>query len=202
MIRSIVKPVGRNIRDLMLICGIGPRLKEQDRQVLEGTIFPYLVGQADLQRVLFVGCHWYTWHYNKVFADKDYWTLEIDPARKRYGSKQHIIDSVENIADHFAPDSLDAVMLLGVIGWGLDDPEAANHSIQGIHRCLRADGVFINGWDDVPEHRPFPMESLSGIQQFEPWSFPPLGTPRFLCEKQDLRHTFDFYRAKKPAQPA
>ena len=88
-------------------------------------------------------------------------------------------------------------MLLGVIGWGLDDPDRANHSIAGIHQCLRADGVFINGWDDVPEHRPFEMDSLEALKGFKPWTFPPLETPRFLCEEQDLRHTFDFYLAEK-----
>ncbi|MEM1109015.1 MAG: methyltransferase domain-containing protein [Planctomycetota bacterium] len=194
LIRSVVKPVGRNIRDAMLLCGVGPKLKEQDRIVLEQDVFPYLVGQEEFRRVLFVGCHWYTWHYNKVFEAKDYWTLEIDPARKRYGARQHIVDSVENVADYFGEGSLDAVLLLGVIGWGLDDPEVADRAVAGIGRCLRPGGAFVIGWDDVAEHRPFPIESLNSLTQFDPWVFPPLDTPRFVCEQQDLRHTLDFYR--------
>lgn len=197
LIRSFLKPVGRSVRDAMLRCGVGPKLKEQDRLVLETAIFPYLRGRDDIQRVLFVGCHWYTWHYNKTFAAKDYTTLEIDPARKRYGAKQHIVDSVENVTDHFAEGSLDAVLLLGVIGWGLDDPQAADRSVAGIHRCLRPGGVLIIGWDDVPEHRPFPIGSMPALAQFEPWTFPPLDTSQFVCKEQDLRHTFDFYFAKK-----
>ncbi|MEM9417677.1 MAG: methyltransferase domain-containing protein [Planctomycetota bacterium] len=197
IVKSMIKPVGRNIRDLMLICGVGPKLDEQDRRVLEQTIFPYLVGREDLKRVLFVGCHWYTWHYEKIFARKDYWTLEIDPGRKRYGAKQHIVDSVEHVDKHFEENSLDAVLMLGVMGWGLDDPEVANRSVENIHRCLRPEGVFINSWDDVPEHRPFPIDELEAFSRFSPWAFPPFESPRYFCEQQDLRHTFDFYTAKK-----
>ncbi|MEM7624534.1 MAG: methyltransferase domain-containing protein [Planctomycetota bacterium] len=202
LIRSLIQPLRRNVRDAVLLCGIRPKLTEQDRIVLEETIFPYLVGRDDLRRVLFVGCRWYTWYYNKVFAGKDYWTLEIDPAARRYGSKQHVVDSVENVAEYFEPGSLDAVLLLGVIGWGLDDPDAADRAVAGIHRCLSPGGVFINGWDDVPEHRPFDIPALPALGGFEAWSFPPFDAPRLVCEEQDTRHTFDFYIARGASDTA
>ena len=192
--QSIIKPVGRNVRDLMLLCGVGPKLAVPDRRVLEQTIFPYLLGRDDFQRILFVGCHWYTWHYNTLFANKDYTTLEIDPARRRYGTKKHITDSIENITAHYADESLDVVMLLGVIGWGLDDAGTTDRSIAGIHQCLRPGGALILGCDDVPEHRPFPLADLDALKRFTPWTFPPLGVDEYRCDS-DLRHTFSFFMA-------
>ncbi len=192
-LKQLVKPIGRNVRDAMLLCGVGPRLDEDDRRVLEGSIFPHFVDDDACPSVLFVGCHWYTWHYNKVFRGKDYWTLEINPARARYGSKQHVVDSVEHVDRHFEPDALDTVFLLGVIGWGLDDVDLADRAVAGVHEVLRPGGAFVIGWDDVPDHRPFALGAMPSLARFEPWTFPPLGTHEHRCDG-DLRHTFNFYR--------
>lgn len=191
--KPLVKFVGRNVRDAMLLCGVGPKLDEDDRRLLDQKVFPYLLDRDEFEHILFVGCHWYTWHYNRTFADKDYWTLEIDPARKRYGSKKHIIDSAANVAQHFEPDSLDVVMFFGVIGWGLDDLDVAEQCFEGFFQTLRPGGLLIIGWDDVPEHRPFRLEDSTQLKRFDPFIFPPLDTQRYLTEG-DLHHTFDFYR--------
>ena len=194
--KQVLKPVGRNVRDAMLFCGLWPKLKDVDRIVLDEKIFPYLLQRNEYQNILFVGCHWYTWQYNKVFANKNYSTLEIEPQRARYGAKRHVIGSVEDVADHYPPGSLDLVLFLGVIGWGLEDPEVANHAIHGFHRILRPGGALIIGWDDVPEHKPFALSELDGLEKFSSWTFPPLGSDEHVCD-HDLRHTFNFYLADK-----
>ncbi len=193
----MIKSVGRNLRDLLLILGLGPKLNEQDRRVLESKIFPYLVERDDIRRVLDVGCHWYTWHYQTIFRHKEYHTIEIDPARRRYGAKSHVIDSIEHLDAYFEADRFDLVMLNGVIGWGLDDERVANSAVEQIRRCLRPGGILTIGWDDVAEHRPFDIEAMSSLQGFEPFIMPPLGTSRFFCDESALRHTLNFYQAVK-----
>jgi hypothetical protein len=158
MLPRIIKACGREIRDLSLRLGIGPKLVADNRRVLEGQVFPYCNAQPDLQRILFVGCHWYTWHYQQIFAKKEFWTLEIAPERARYGSKRHAIDSVENVEKHFDPGSLDVIMMIGVIGWGLDEPLAIESSLAACFRVLRAKGLLILGCDEVPEHQPVNLE--------------------------------------------
>ncbi|MEM1211443.1 MAG: hypothetical protein AAGI68_04010 [Planctomycetota bacterium] len=197
-LKQTLKPIGRNLRDLMLYCGVGPTLDRPDRRLHEQTLFPYLLDQPDLQRILFVGCHWYTWHYAGLFREREFWTLEIDPRRARYGSDRHITDSVANVTEHFEPGSLDAVLMLGVIGYGLDDVAVADRSIAGCFECLRPGGKLILAWDDTPEHLPFPIASLASLQQFEPWVFPPLGTAVYRTPAQDPPHDFGFYR--KPGE--
>jgi len=195
--KTLLKRVGRNVRDVMLVCGAGPRMDEPDRKILEKNIFPYLIAREDIQNILDVGCHWYTWHYQTVLKSKNYRTIEIDPARKRYGAKHHIVDSVEHIEAYFEPNTLDLVMLNGVIGWGLNHEETADRVVERIRRCLRPGGLLMIGWDDVPEYRPFDVEAMPSLGGFEPFIMPPLDSARYRCTESGLRHTMNFYRALK-----
>ncbi|MGH1419500.1 MAG: hypothetical protein ACRBCJ_11635 [Hyphomicrobiaceae bacterium] len=190
--KQLIRPAGRCVRDTLLYFDLWPKLKDVDRIVLDEKIFPYIRERDDFHNILFIGCHWYTWNYNRVFADKNYSTLEIDPSQARYGAKKHITASVEDVAKHYAPQSLDLVFLLGVIGWGLDDRAVADRAIGGIHNVLRPGGALIIGWDDVPAHKPFALEELKELERFSPWTFPPLQTNEYLC-KHELCHTFNFY---------
>jgi len=172
--------------------GIDSYLRTQDREVLETVIFPYLVEQPEFHKILFVGCAWYTKGYNKIFQSKDYYTLEIDPNKRMCGSKKHIIDTVENVRLHFKEGELDLIVCNGVFGWGLNDKSAVEKTFQGFFDCLREGGVFILGWNDVPERRPFPLEECRSIQQFHPFTFPPLGTHQYAMETEN-RHIYSFY---------
>ena len=82
------------------------------------------------------------------------------------------MESVEFVDRHFAPESLDVVMLCGVIGWGLDDPEVADRSIAAIFEVLRPGGVFVISISDVPAHLSFPVQKLGALGRFTPWVFP------------------------------
>lgn len=188
----------RNIRDLALLLGVGPRLAANNRLVLEGQVFPYLNQRTDWRRVLFVGCHWYTWHYKRIFAEKEFWTIDILPEQRRYGAARHIVDSIENVQRHFAPDSLDVVMLMGVIGWGLDEPAAIERTLAGCRRVLRSEGLLLLGCDEIPERMPVDLSQSATLRQMLPYAFPPLDAVRYRCQGEDLRHTLTFYR-KPPA---
>lgn len=184
----------RNVRDLALILGVGPTLDADNRRVLESLVFPYLTRQPDLRRILFVGCHWYTWHYKRIFAAKEFWTIDILPEQRRYGAARHVVDSVEHVERHFAAGSLDLVMMIGVIGWGLDEPTAIERSLSALSQVLRRGGILLLGCDEIPERMPVDLAASPALQAMRPLPFPPLGAARYRCRGDDLKHTLTFYQ--------
>ncbi len=92
-----------------------------DRYLLEQVIFAELLARDDMQRLPFVGCDIYTAHYPRIFSGRTFITIDSDPAKARYGSVRHIVDTIAALERHVDPCSLDAVICNGVIGWGLID---------------------------------------------------------------------------------
>lgn len=184
--------LGRNARDLALLLKIGPRLKDDNRRLLETIVFPALRSDPAIHRLLFVGCHWYTWHYKDVFRDEEFWTIDVAPQQARYGSSRHIIDSVEHVERHFACLSLDVVMLIGVIGWGLDDPAVIEGSLAACHAVLREGGLLMLGCDEVPDHTPTDLARSPTLHRMQPFAFPGLGAARYRCGGE-LQHTCLFF---------
>jgi SAM-dependent methyltransferase len=183
----------RGIRDVKALFGRESYLRTEDRRVLQQVIFPFYLEDVCCKDVLFVGCHWYTRGYNKVFErHKNYWTLEIDPARARYGAAQHIVDALQNLRRHFENESLDLILCNGVFGWGLDSKPDVERAFAACHECLRPGGVLIIGWDDVDERRPFPLTDCKSLQAFEPLLFSPLESSEYVTETP-YRHTYTFY---------
>jgi SAM-dependent methyltransferase len=147
----------------------------------------------EYKNVLFVGCHWYTRGYNKIFEKKkNFWTIEIKPSMKKYGAKQHIIDDLQNLNKHFEPGSLDLIFCNGVFGWGLDARPDVEQGFQACYTCLGEGGVLVIGWDDIDERRPFRLEECQSLEQFKPFIFPPLGSSKYVTETPYL-HTYNFY---------
>jgi hypothetical protein len=175
-----------------LKAGFNLRLNSDNRRLLEQRIVPYFVDHEEFPRILFVGCDWYTYGYRRVFRDKEYVTIEIDPARARFGARRHVVDSVTNVAKYFSPGELDVIFFNGVFGWGLNGREETGMAIAGCHATLRRGGAFVLGWDDVPERCPFSLDEVRELQRFEPWTLPPLATARHVVEPE--RHVYDFFR--------
>ena len=192
----IVNKLRGAARRFLMACGVDYYHESEDRRVLENIILPHLAERADVRRVLFVGCAWYTRGYRKIFKNQNYSTLEIDPHAAKYGARRHITDSLENIRRHFADGELDAIICNGVFGWGLDEKEAIEKAFDGCFECLREGGLFVLGWNDVPEHRPFPPRECPGLQRFTPYLFAPLSV-RELSIATYNRHTYLFYRKEE-----
>jgi hypothetical protein len=181
------------VRDLKRVFGVESYLRTEDRRVLEEVIFPYFLKEEKYRDILFVGCHWYTRGYNERFEErKNYWTIDVNRSRKKYGAKQHIVDGVQNIGKHFPPASLDLVLCNGVFGWGLDTRPEVEQALGACHDCLRAGGVLVIGWDDIEERRPFAVEECDSLRRFRRFPFPPLGTDRYVTDTA-YRHTYNFY---------
>jgi SAM-dependent methyltransferase len=191
-LKGVVRQGRGVVRDGKRALGIPSHLRNDDRRVLEQVIFPYFVERPEFPTVLFVGTAWYTEPYNQVFREKTYSTIEIDPSQAQYGSSNHIVDSLEYVDRHFAPRSLNLIICNGVFGWGLDEKSSVEKAFAHCYDLLRSGGIFMVGWNDVPEHRPFSLEDCEALKLFQPWEFPPLGTTQYQTPSKN-RHTFNFY---------
>lgn len=180
--------VARLRRVLSRVRGCPPH----DRYLLEEIIFGQLRSRADVRRILFVGCAPYTKHYPARFADREFITIDIDPAQAQYGSAVHIVDTLANLSAHISPDSLDVVICNGVFGWGLDDRDQIEVAVEQCFRCLRPGGLFVVGWNDTDPWRPVAFDEIESFGQFEETVFPPFPAPTYPT-LGELRHVFSFF---------
>ena len=192
MSNSLVKNVRIALHRNLISFGIDLRKKREDRRLLEQVIFPEILGNAEYQRILFVGCAWYTLHYPRIFASRDFTTMELCPRESQYGARNHIQASCETIADHFEPNSLDVVIFNGVYGFGLNEMDAIDRTHRGIYQSVRPGGLLVYGWNDSPERAPYPFDTLTGLEHFSPFVFPPLKKSVHESDTKN-RHRFHFY---------
>ncbi len=170
------------------------QLRIEDRRVLEHVVFPHYCSLATVRRVLFVGCDWYTAHYERFyFANLSYWTLEPDAAHARFGATQHVVAPLENLGDHFQEGSFDLIICNGVYGWGLDAPDRCDTAFSQCYRALAAEGHMLLGWDDLPARTPVPLEQIASLRHFRKYTLAPLGSWRYRTDTP-YRHTYDFYQ--------
>ena len=189
---SILKQFRIGLHRNLIRFGIDVRKRRADRKLLEQVIFPELLSTPGYQRILFVGCAWYTLHYPNLFRDREFTTMEISPDEAKYGGRKHIVDSCENIAEHFRPESLDVVVFNGVYGCGLNELLPINKTLHAIHESLRGRGLFIFGWNDLPNMAPYRIVELTGLNAFTPYCFPRLNTAVYESDSKN-RHRFHFY---------
>ena len=142
--------------------GLPNRMRTLDRDTLEQIILPAYAARSDIRTVLFVGCAWYTRHYERMLPGRAYWTIDPDPWKKRFGARRHIVAGLESIDAHIAPASLDLIICNGVFGWGLDDRADCERAFQGCLILTFGGGVnevqrdlialFGTGLPRVPRH--------------------------------------------------
>jgi SAM-dependent methyltransferase len=180
------------VRSAKRALGMLSYLKTDDRQVLEQVILPYFAQSPECSKILFVGTAWYTEGYNALFRGKDYWTIELDPSQAKYGSRHHIIDSIENVNQHFQPNQFDLIICNGVFGWGLNDQPNVEVAFTHCFNLLHEGGILVLGWNDVPAHCPFPLGSCEALKLWQPFVFSPLATAQYRTTAKN-RHTFNFY---------
>lgn len=188
---------GYTTRVIRYLLGLPVPMRTEDRRVLEQIIFPYFLALPDTNRILFVGCDWYTKHYERAFfAGREYWTLDISEKARKHGGTRHVVAGMHHIESRFDAAYFDFIICNGVYGFGLDTLDECHRAIGAAWSRLRDGGYFVFGWDDIPERTPVPLESIAALAKFEPFTPQPLGASRYLTDTP-YRHTYDFYR--KPA---
>lgn len=189
LINKFFKPLIINPRILL---GIPVKFHSPARKLLEDTIISHFASHDDLSKVLFVGCDWYTNHYKSFFRNCEFWTIDPSPKQARYGSKNHIIDFLENLNQHIEDGYFDLIICNGVLGFGLNDKELAEQAFDRCYQCLSAGGVFVIGCDDSPDFLSFSLKDLDSLRRFNSLYFPPLDTDCYSL-KPEFEYLFSFY---------
>jgi SAM-dependent methyltransferase len=173
--------------------GLPVPLETEDRWVLEQVIFQYFMHLPDLHRILFVGCDWYTKHYERMFfRNRDYWTIDASPKARRFGARRHLVAPLEELDRNFAAEYFDVIFCNGVYGFGLDAAPALERAIEMCWSRLRPLGHFVFGWNDIPARTPVPLDAIAALRRFSRFEMPNLNTWRYLTDTP-YRHTYDFY---------
>ena len=172
--------------------GIPVRFKSPAREVLENKIISYCASKNTISRVLFVGCDWYTKHYEKIFKC-EYWTIDPNLKQKRYGTKNHIVDYLENLNQHIEEEYFDLIICNGVLGFGLDRLDLAERAFDTCYLCLRKEGLLIIGCDNSPGFLPFGVCDLRSLRNLAKYEFPPLFTSSYSL-KPDFEYEFHFFK--------
>ena len=182
------------VRVVRYLLGLAVPMDTEDRRVLESVIFPYFTALTDLRSVLFVGCDWYTKHYEPVFfAAQELWTLDPAAGARKFGGRRHVVAPLEELGRHFADGYFDLIVCNGVYGFGLDTLTQCEQAFAACHSRLREGGYLVLGWDDIPARTPVSLADISNLRLFQQFPFPPLGAWRYLTETP-YRHVYDFYR--------
>lgn len=184
------------LRKVLMLLGVDFYLAMDDRRFLEGRVLPYFQRCEGINRILFVGCDWYTRGYKKFFRSKQYWTMDINPGQKAFGSNLHVVDGFEHVGRHFAPDSLDLIICNGVYGYGLNDLESFDQAMRGVMSALRPGGIFILGWDNNPRRTPFSLSLSRNLSSLDKYLFPPIDCNQYISKNEGC-HTYSFYIKSK-----
>lgn len=209
-LKAAVLAVGRELQTEVLLTAWRVGLYvPPDRHLLDTVIMPYFAAKPGCQRLLFVGVKAYNAHHRALFVVNDggseggrggasnrgkaYVTLDPDPASKAFGSERHHQAYLEDLLTWEAPGSFDAIVVNGVIGHGLDDPQAVERSLNACHEALRPGGELLLG---INEERPTTVNvwPLPSFQRFREQPANPFGRSvhRISTPLREKSHTFVF----------
>lgn len=118
------------------------------KPTLTRRIFNRIYESVRKKKVLFVGVADYCQNQIKWLEDNNVkvWSIDKNPEKAKYGAKNHIVDSMTNVNKYFKEDYFDVVLLLGVIGYGLDNPEEVINTFHKIKYILREEGSLITSF--------------------------------------------------------
>jgi SAM-dependent methyltransferase len=181
-------------RLIRYLLGLPVPLDTEDRRVLEQVVFPHFLGLPNTKRILFVGCDWYTKHYEDAFfRSREFCSIDVSPKARKFGARKHFVADLGKLDAHFPEGYFDIIFCNGVYGFGLDTAADCELAFDRCWSRLRDGGYFVFGWDDIPARTPVPLDRIAALSRFERLPLPELGSWRYLTDTP-YRHTYDFYR--------
>jgi hypothetical protein len=194
VLSRLLTDFGYTKRVIRYLLGLPVPLNTEDRRILEQVIFPHFLRLPNTQRILFVGCDWYTKHYERAFfRGREFRTIDVSPKARKFGGSKHTVAGLGELDAHFAEGYFDIIFCNGVYGFGLD---AAADCEVAFDRCwsrLRDGGYFILGWDDIPARTPVPLEQIKALSRYQRFPLAEFGSWRYVTNTP-YRHTYDFLR--------
>jgi hypothetical protein len=194
MFNSLIAYLAQKLSGVIDTLSLEPRrIDSHDRSILEGVILPYFAENISFQRILFVGCSAYTQWYEEFFRTKEYWTIDPKHVKRKYGAKQHIVDSITNIGRHVSKNYFDVIIMNGVVGYGLNRVSDIEQAIDACYEALVSEGILLVGWNDTPRRTPIDIRAIHTLSKLREYYFDPLQACHYRTEGAH-RHTFSFYR--------
>jgi len=121
---------------------------QPSRKWLENDVLANLPGLG-FRRIMFVGTAPYTWHYERIVcrAGGEWITCDVNPSAAVWGARRHAVARVQDIDTRFAPGYFDAVILNGLLAFGIAPGAEFDAAISAIWRMLRPEGLLLLGWN-------------------------------------------------------
>ena len=166
--------------------------RQTDRSYFRRTILP-AIPAGGFRKALFVGVRGYTRSYERWFREAgiEFWTSDIDPAAQRYGAKgRHAVADVRDLDQTFLPGSFDLVILNGVFGWGVNEPQGMQQTLRAIAHVLQPNGMLLVGWNHDRSPDPTDMAMLENFEVAAPGGLP--ARKAF----PDVTHVYSWYRRR------
>jgi hypothetical protein len=172
------------------------------RLFLEYFLLPKLRrGLKPGPRILIVGVAEFTCHYFDLFKMHDVTSIDIDRRVAQFGSPTgHISDSVARLSCYCPDNHVDAVIMNGVYGWGLDTYEGMRGAIDAVYSALRPPpGLLIFGWDRWRGRDPLGLDNINLMIRFERTSR--LGLRRLTFIEKWRLHIYDILEKGRSVTP-
>jgi hypothetical protein len=176
------------------VLGLPVPLKTEDRRILEQVVFPHFLRLPNTQRILFVGCDWYTKHYERAFfRGRDFRTIDVSEKARKFGASKHTVAALGELDAHFAEGYFDIIFCNGVYGFGLDSAADCEIAFDRCWSRVRDGGYFVLGWDDIPARTPVPLDQIKALSRYQRLPVAEFGSWRYMTNTP-YRHTYDFFR--------
>jgi hypothetical protein len=140
-IANFLKTIKRRLKILLK----ARRINDPARNYFERFLIPRL-GASRVRDVLFVGVGPYTWHYSELFRKQgvNYITLDRRPEAITWGSPAgHITCDIQDVKNHIEDMPFDLIIIMGVIGYGVNDPETAKNMLSAATKLLKPRGRIL-----------------------------------------------------------
>lgn len=199
-----LKPVARRLEPVLPVDGLRDlywRLQARrirtlpDRVFLEARVVEHFQG-CGATNVLFVGTRPYTSHYPGLFADKGIalWTSDIDPDCARFGSPaRHRTADLLALEPTTFPIEPDGVLLNGVIGYGVNEPEQIARALAALASVCAPGAALVLGWNTDRSVDPLSLPQTAALVSPVPG---PDGKTRKTFDTST--HVYDFLVLRRP----
>lgn len=115
------------------------------RTYFERVIIPVL-GLYKVHSALFIGVGPYTYHYPKLFRNEgiELWTVDMRKDAEVWGAnKHHFTDDICSDNSKLMDYKFDLVILMGVIGYGLNDQPNVEKALDSISKLVEHGGHIL-----------------------------------------------------------